>query len=123
MTLSLDGNNATYQIRAYQPGSIKINDTLYHQSLIVTPNQCITDWPPQSIDAMTREQFNLILTLQPTLILLGTGHSLIFPSLEITRDAIERGIGLEIMDTHAACRTYQALTAEDRNVVAALIIR
>ena len=65
----------------------------------------------------------MILDFEPEILLIGTGDQLTFPLLEIYGDLINAGIGVEIMDTHAACRTYNALTSENRNVAAALIIR
>ena len=122
MPLTLDENNANYQIRAYQPGRIQINEKFYQQSIIVTPRTLIEHWPPHCIEELRPDHFNEILFLKPTILLIGTGEKLIFPPLEIYGDLINHGIGVEIMDTRAACRTYNALTAEDRNVIAALLI-
>lgn len=123
MPLILDDNQAAYQIRAYKPGFIKVNDLTYTQSLIVSPTQIITDWNPQAMAELSKEDLQKIIPLQPTLLLIGTGETLSFPPVELYGDLINQGIGVEIMDTSAACRTYNVLTAENRNVVAALIIK
>lgn len=123
MGLSLDDNRATYQIKGYKPGLIQVNDETYNKSLIIAPYQLITDWPPQTLLELTPQHLQQILTLSPAILLLGTGEHLDFPSMELYGDLINEGIGVEVMDTSAACRTYNALTAEERNVVAALIIR
>lgn len=122
MTLSLDENSSNYQIRAYKPGLIQINDQQYHRSLIVSANKLITDWSPQRFADLTEEDFAIFLELKPGILLLGTGATLQFPPLQLYGKLLNEKIGVEIMDTGAACRTYTALSAEDRNVVAALII-
>jgi uncharacterized protein len=122
MSLLLDENQANYQIRAYKPGFIQINDETFTNSVIVSPNNLITNWPPQTLLSLTAEHLNIILTLKPTLLLLGTGATLAFPAVELYGTLINHGISVEIMDTHAASRTYNVLTAENRNVAAALII-
>jgi uncharacterized protein len=121
--LTLDDNQAAYQIRAYKPGFIKVNDVTYTQSLIVSPTQLITDWNPQAMAELSKDDLQKIIPLKPAILLIGTGESLCFPPVELYGELINQGIGVEIMDTSAACRTYNALTSENRNVVAALIIK
>lgn len=123
MSLSLDENSAKYQIRAYKPGHIQVNDKIIHRSIIITPDQLIEDWSPQDFSQLTKEHLTMILPLNPVILLLGTGEILQFPPISLYGDLINQKIGVEIMNTHAACRTYNALTAENRKVVAALIIR
>lgn len=123
MSLTLDENKATYQIKGYQPGQIQINDRIYYTSLIVAPEQLIENWQPQTIKALSRENLESIIEMHPGILLIGTGSKLEFPMIEIYGDLINKGIGVEIMDTRAACRTYNALTAENRDVIAALIIK
>jgi len=122
-SLSPDQNESAYQIRSYEPGMLKINTLTLTQSVIITPNQLIQDWPPQTIAELTRSSLDIILSLKPHILLIGTGPSLIFPELSIYGDLINHGIGVEIMSTRAACHTYHALSAENRQVAAALIIR
>jgi len=109
-------------IRACKPGEIQIKATIYTQSLVVAANALREDWPLSDIAALEESHIELILEQEPELILLGTGNRLVFPSPENLRCLIESGIGYEIMDTAAACRTYNVLVAEDRHVVAGLII-
>lgn len=122
-TFTLDNNDATYQIRAFKPGMIQINEKIYTQSVIIAPHSLIETWTPQTINELTAETLSPILVIKPDVLLIGTGSTLIFPALEIYGGLINASIGVEIMDTHAACRTYNALSAENRNVVAALIVR
>lgn len=122
-TLNLDENHAIYQIRGFKPGTIQINDSIFTHSLIVSPNHLIDNWPPQSTNELTPESFTIITTLKPTILLIGTGSKLVFISVALYGELINQGIGVEIMDTSAACRTFNALSAENRNVVAALLLK
>ena len=121
-TLQLDDNRSLYQIRAFQAGMIQVNDKKYTSSLIVTPTQLIESWAPQTFAQLTAADLQVVAQLKPDIILLGTGSTLIFPNIEMYGDLINQGIGVEIMDTRAACRTYNALSAENRDVAACLII-
>jgi uncharacterized protein len=123
MSLTLDDNQANYQIRGFKPGFIQVNQQLYTNSIIVTPNKLIEDWAPQQITELTHDHLKMIISLHPDILIIGTGEELQFPSIELYGDLINEGIGVEIMDTSAACRTYNVLTSENRNVAAALIIR
>ena len=123
MELDLDNNHAKYQIRAYQPGTIQINDTSYSRSIIVSPDKILDDWKPQSISELTPDDFTAVSAFNPSILLIGTGSTQQFLSPEIYGDLLNEGIGVEVMGTGAACRTYNALTAENRNVTAALLIK
>lgn len=122
MSLILDENSANYQIRGYQPGQIQINDKIYTHSLILSPTQLIESWGPATVQDLSLQYLETAAALQPAVLIIGTGDKLIFPPLEIYGELINRGIGVEIMDTRAACRTYQVLTAENRQIVAALLL-
>jgi len=121
-TLNLDDNQAAFQIKAFKPGHIQVNEKIYTKSLIITPTKLIEDWPPQSAQEISSDMFNDIQSLQPDILLIGTGSTLVLLPPEIYGHLINQGIGVELMNTSAACRTYNALSAESRNVVAALII-
>jgi uncharacterized protein len=123
MTLTLDNNSANYQIRGFKPGMIQINDQTLTQSVIITPEKLIDNWEPQHISELTQLHLTAIIELRPVILLIGTGKVLQFPPIDLYGDLINCGIGVEIMDTGAACRTYNALTSEGRNVIAALIIK
>lgn len=125
-TLTLDDNISLYQIRAYQPGLIRIqtNEMIndYHQSLIILPDQLIEKWPPQQFAALNPDVFKIFLTLNIDILLLGTGEHLQFPPLDYYGFLINAGTGVEVMNTAAACRTFNALSAENRKVAAGLLI-
>ncbi len=109
-------------IRSYGPGQVKIKDGVYHASLIVTPTKIISDWPPQSFHDLDASYFEALVALEPELVILGTGKYLRFPSPAVTRALIDANVGFEVMDTGAACRTYNILMSEGRKVVAALLM-
>jgi uncharacterized protein len=123
MPLDLDENHAKYQIRAYQPGTIRVNDKTLTTSVIVMPNALIEDWPPQTAAELTPQSLANIANYKPDILLIGTGATHVLLPIDIYGDLINQGIGVEVMNTSAACRTYNALSAEGRNVVAALIIK
>lgn len=122
MELSLDTAQSTYHITAYQTGKIQINQTWFERSLIITPETLISDWPPQKLSELRAEHCSLILNLNPKLVILGSGLTLRFPPPELLMPFYRRQIGVEIMDTGAACRTYSVLASEGRNVAAGLLI-
>lgn len=114
-----DGRN---YIHSYVPGTVRINDMSYAASVIVMPDRLIADWRPQAYEALAAEDFAQIAALNPELVLLGTGARLRFPQPMLARALVEAGIGMEVMDTGAACRTYTILMSEGRNVAAALLL-
>ena len=111
-----------YAIRAYGPGTLTINDTVYQRSVVIMPERIIEDWQPQSFDQLTAEHVLALIKLDPEILLLGTGATLRFLPAELTGRLAEQGIGIEIMDTAAACRTYNILVSEGRQVAAALLM-
>ncbi len=123
MSLTLDDNQANFQIRGYKPGFIQVNQQTYQHSIIVSATHLVENWAPQTISALTVEHLRIASQLEPAILIIGTGERLQFPTIDLYGELINQHIGVEIMDTSAACRTYNILTAENRNVVAALIIR
>ena len=109
-------------IRAFEPDSITVNNETYHNSLIVTADSLVKNWPVQHPAQLTTETICELLTYQADIILIGTGkkHHLLDPLLSL--EAIQQGTGVEIMTTEAACHTYNILLGEDRLVLAALIM-
>lgn len=122
MELNLDTGEGQYHIRGYGAGFIQINDQKIEHSVIVTPNKLIDPWPPQSLAELNAAHFLLIFDLNPSVVLLGSGSQLTFPDAALLADFYAKKIGIEVMDTAAACRTYAVLMAEGRKVAAALFI-
>ena len=122
MKLHRDNPNAQNRIRGYGSGEIRINEVSYHQSLIVAPQALELDGIPSDVAQLESRHLERLLAHAPENILLGTGSRLIFPPRELLFEPQSRGVGIEVMDTGAACRTFNVLLAEDRVVVALLML-
>ena len=120
MELNLDEGDGIF-IRSYQPGCIKTDAAIYSNSIIITAKQVIP-WHPTILSDLTEKALLELLVFNPKVVLLGTGKTLAFPPIALWRNLIEKNIGYEVMDTAAACRTYNVLMAENRAVVAGLLI-
>lgn len=121
MPLSEDKITSRYSITAYNPDDITVNGTTYNESLVLSSQSIHCPWPVLTVDDL--DDFNLepILKLKPRVVLLGTGKYQIFPDAKIYGLFGQKGIGLEVMNNGALCRTFNILVAEDREVVAAII--
>lgn len=122
MKFSEDYAIGTNVIRSFTDSSIDINNKSYSNSLIVGNKLLITDWGISHIEELTHENWQQLVQHKPEVILIGTGKSLIFPHPSSYAPAIELGIGVEFMDSGAACRTYNVLVSEDRAVIAGIIL-
>lgn len=120
MKLHLAQNANQNLITGYGAGYIAINGQRYEQNLIVTPSEIVNDWLVKT--EVDDAALNMVLGLAPQIVLIGTGKSIHFPKAAVLKGLIAARIGYEIMDTPAACRTYNILIAEGRSVAAALII-
>lgn len=122
MRFSLDTDANRYVIKSYGLGWINVNEREIRRSVIVTPERLVADWPPQTFADLEEGHFVAIQPLEPEIVLLGTGDRQRFPHPRLTRSLLERGIGVEVMDTAAACRTYNIIMLEGRRVAAALLM-
>jgi len=105
----------------YGEGYVLVNGERRASSLIVLPER-ILEWPVGSFAELAEPHFAQIAALAPEVVLLGTGARQRFPHPRLTAPLARAGAGLEVMDVQAACRTYNILMAEDRRVVAALLL-
>lgn len=117
-----DDNQATYQIKRYEPGKIWVNDICFENSLIVRPHQLIHPWAVSGIATLTPEAFQSLFDDKPDIVLLGTGDTLSFPPDKLLTELGLKGIGVEVMDSRRACFTYTVLASEERHVAACIII-
>ncbi|RPI46748.1 MAG: hypothetical protein EHM59_06595 [Betaproteobacteria bacterium] len=122
MKLQLDRTDGSNQITSCGADFVAVNGVRHEASLIVTPERVDPDWPVPDLASLGAEHLSALLASKPEIVLLGTGRRLKFPPFSVLRPLIEAGIGYEIMDTGAACRTYAVLIAERRRVLAALIV-
>lgn len=116
---SLDGVNT---IARHDGGSVWIGNQSYSGSVIVPWSGPVRAWAPADFNALTQAHFDEVLQLQPELVIFGSGARLRFPAPALLRELIARRIGVESMDSAAACRTYNVLVSEGRTVVAALLL-
>jgi len=105
----------------YGAGYVAINGERHASHLLVTAERVLR-WEIAGFEALEAAQAAQFTALQPEIVLLGTGATLRFPPAEFARTLSDAGIGLEVMDSHAACRTYNILTAEGRRVLAAILV-
>ena len=99
-----------------------VNGKRYERSIVVSPEAVHEDWSVAMFDELNEAHFTYFIALQPDVLLLGTGAKQHFPHPGLYSALIDAGISVECMDTPAACRTYNILAAEDRKVIAAILI-
>jgi uncharacterized protein len=122
MKISIDSGASGHVINAYSDEHIVVSGSRYNSSLIVLPDQIIVDWPVSTFEQLGADSFAMLAELAPDIVILGTGRVQRFPRPETYKSLIQAHIGLEVMTTSAACRTYNILMSEDRRVAAALIL-
>lgn len=109
-------------IRGYGPGWIAVDAEKFSTSLVLSSRGELRPWDCQRYEDLEAAHFAPLAALRPELVLFGSGTRLRFPRPEWLRTLVEQGIGLETMDTAAACRTYNILAGEGRHVVAVLLL-
>lgn len=122
MKLHPDKSGPQHVVTAYEAGSVAVNGRVLTRSLLLLPDHLDERWGPDAYAALTTEHLVQLTAFPCDVVLLGTGIRQRFPATALLRPLIEAGRGFEIMDTAAACRTYNILVAEGRQVLAALII-
>lgn len=122
MKLHLDQSNALNTVTAYGAGYVEINRQRHGHAVVFSPEGEVRPWGIASIDELTAGHFAALAELRPELVLVGTGarQRLLHPRLTAALSA--RRIGVDLMDTGAACRTYNILMSEGRGVLAALLL-
>jgi uncharacterized protein len=121
LSLQLQPNSGQKLFTGHGEGYVAVNGRQYRQPLVVMATEVRTDWPATDFAALATAHFEYFLELKPEVLLLGTGAKQQFARPELYRELIRARIGIEFMDTPAACRTYNILVAEDRKVVAAVL--
>ena len=122
MKFQPDTPSGVNTITRHEPGRVWVGLTAFESSLVVPWAGPLQPWPVQHFGELSPELFDRIALLDPELVIFGSGSRLRFPRPEWLQSLIRRRIGVETMDTAAACRTYNVLMSEQRSVVAALII-
>jgi uncharacterized protein len=122
LKLHADPPTTLNTVTGYGPGFIDINSVRYTKAVRLTPDQPPTEWNVTSFDALRAEDFSALLDDRPELVLLGTGTRQRFPHPRLSAPLAHAHVGFEVMDTQAACRTYNILVAEGRRVLAVLLL-
>ena len=120
MKLHASVPGAANVINAYGEGHVMVNGRRYENSLIVTAEQ-VVPWSATSFASLSESDFVSLGEMKLEIVLLGTGRKQRFPHPRLTAALARAGIGVEVMDFQAACRTYNILVAEERKVAAALL--
>ena len=122
MRLTDDRTGGAFLVRSYAPGEVRVGDAVLHRSCVISAERLIDDWRPQTLDELSAADLEAVFALQPEIVVLGSGARQRFPDTKLLAAILERGIGCEVMDTGAACRTYNVLVSESRRAVAALFL-
>jgi uncharacterized protein len=118
--LHASGPSGVNTITGYGEGYVMVNGERRNSSLVILPDR-IEQWSAKGFDQLSTEDFAFLKDLKAEIVLLGTGARQRFPHPRLTAALAQAGIGLEVMDLQAACRTYNILVAEERKVAAALL--
>jgi len=122
LKLHLSNASGRNIVTAYGADYVDVNGERHRSSLVLLPTQLETDWPPGTDNQLTTEAIQVLASFEAEIVLIGTGNVQLFPDATTLRPLIDAGVGFEIMSTPAACRTYNILVAEERQVAAALIL-
>lgn len=123
MKMALDTASGVNVVKSYEPGVVQIRDQRFTKSLVVLPDKVLTEWPPKLASELRPTHFSEIIGQRPEVLIIGTGESQVFPDPAALMTLMDMGIGYEVMDNAAACRTYNILVSEDRRTALALIFR
>lgn len=121
MKLHLADNAGQQLFTGYGAGYVAVNKVRYEKSVVVSP-QAVSEWNVTTFDNLTGADFDFIAALGAEIVIFGTGSAQRFPRAGLARALAATGVGVEVMDTRAACRTYNILAAEGRKVVAAILL-
>ena len=122
MKFTLDRPATRHVVRGYSPGALRIGEQRVFAQRDRVRQTLITDWRPQRMDELTAADLEPALALRPEVLLLGSGARQVFPPHDLLAQLYAARVGFEVMDTGAACRTYNVLVGEGREVAAALLI-
>lgn len=123
MKFTLEPASQTNLIRGYSATQILIGEQRIERSCILTATRLITDWQPAAFDDLQPAHLEAIFALAPELVLIASGATQRFASAAVRAAFAQRGVGLEVMHLGAACRTFNVLVQEERQVAAALFLR
>jgi uncharacterized protein len=112
----------TVAFPARGPTAAPLSARILTRSCVIAPDRLIIDWPPQAFGEIEHVHFEIVAAMAPEVVLFGSGVTAQFPRADLLSTMTSKGIGVEVMNTGAACRTYNILTADGRRVAAALLM-
>jgi uncharacterized protein len=118
----VDRSDVRYRVNAYREGQVTVNEEVLTRSFVLDADRLLRDWPPTSVDALGPDHLDALLALEPELVILGSGRRQEMPAPDVLAPLLSVGIGVEVMDNGAACRTYSVLAAEGRRVALAVLL-
>jgi len=119
--LHLTTGAGQYLFSGHGSGYVVVNGVRYEKSVLVTPTS-VAEWAVDGLEMLSAADFEPVLASQPDVLILGTGTTTRFPARELTLALASAGVGLEVMNNGAACRTYNIVAAEGRRVAAAILL-
>lgn len=122
MKMALDDSGGLNVVNAYEPGQVRIREQTFTRSLIAMPDRVFTGWDADSARELRAAHLQPLLDAKPEVVILGTGETQVFPEPALFMTLMDLGIGFEVMDNAAACRTYNILLGEGRQAALALIM-
>ena len=120
MKLHLARDASLQLFSGYGAGFVAVNGVRYEKCVVVSP-QAVVAWEVSGLEMLTAADFGFIESLKPEIVIVGTGAAQRFLRPELARALAATGVGVEVMDSRAACRTYNILATEGRRVVAAIL--
>jgi uncharacterized protein len=121
MKLQLEQTAGRCVFTGYGNGYVSVNE-VRHDGPVVVIGDTLTAWEVTAFETLAAGHFENLLALSPEIVLLGTGATLRFPAPALTKPLTAAGVGIEVMDTRAACRTFNVLSSEGRRVLAAVFV-
>jgi len=121
MELTLQANKSNIFIKNYENGCFYIADKVYKHNICILKNQ-ISQWKTANISQLVIKDIEEIIQHRPEIIILGTGITSMIPSKEIIKTCHSKNIGIELMKTESACKTFNLLIAEERDIAAVFFI-
>ncbi len=120
--MSLERDDSGNAITGYAAGEVRLRGRVFRSSLAVSRDALVEDWRPGPVATLGLADLEPLLRLEPQILILGTGARQQLPPPALFAELAARGIGLEVMDNGAACRTFNLLLSEQREVVVALLL-
>jgi uncharacterized protein len=122
MDLSLERPEGYLYVRRVGARGVTLIDRELTSSFLLAPDRAIENWPITAAGTLDASHVEVLLALQPELVILGTGEHQVFPAAAFMAGFLRKGIGIEVMDNAAAARTYNLLAGEGRRVIAGFIL-